>query len=477
LREGFPRAEVEARVLPAGHAQADLAIRVDRGDRVRIKDVLFEGQLGLPVERLRQTLQATAGRRWFPAIPPLWRGWRRLAPYTAGRIDADLAALRSLYAAEGYFDAAVGLKRVRIESSRASVIIQADSGPRYQVRDIQVTTPERTISFDPANGRFPIDDFCECVSREQRRAEQQGRHDFRVEMAWEPAPGEKGPAAAAGHRIEPAPQSNAGTILEQGSSGPVRVSARVEPGLAYHLGQLEFRGNHKLRDATLRRAFSLDEGDPLDPEKLRRSLRRLNQTGLIETLSEADVEARWLEDQSVDLTISVREAKRGRWSISGPLGPVSLFGPLRLSIESRLPAWGRDLFELSTYFVAAGILSYTDPLAAILTGNKTTLWQPFVAVRRPLLPGQWASGFLWSPSVDWKQSLAYSGILRGRAAASQVLAPAAGGLLLEVPVFRGQAPTTGALQHGAVLCQPNTSLLGRLRTAGRVALTLLAGAP
>ena len=37
------------------------------------------------------------------------------------------------------------------------------------------------------------------------------------------------------------------------------------------------------------------------------------------------------------------------WLLSGPVGPMSVAGPLQFAIGSRLPSWGQGIFEMATY--------------------------------------------------------------------------------------------------------------------------------
>jgi Surface antigen variable number repeat len=77
-------------------------------------------------------------------------------------------------------------------------------------------------------------------------------------------------------------------------------------GFPNRVRSITFRGNHHLSDLTLRKVLVLSEGEWFDRSLLRRSLIRLNLTGLIHPLSELDVEVQPDSVQhEVDLVISV----------------------------------------------------------------------------------------------------------------------------------------------------------------------------
>jgi hypothetical protein len=520
VSDGFPEAHVETRLIAAGAGQADVEVRVERGPKVSFGRVDLEGVPGLDTAQLRQALKATAPRRWLPGIAGVWKGWVRPAPYSLARIESDLAALRALYIAQGYLAATVGLAEVRIEGNRADVEIQVDAGPRYRIEKASIETPQHSLSV-AASRREIVPRLCGCLLGERAKAEREGRLDFNVRLEWEPldAPptrldenndldvkdpnGLRHDRRRARHAVPlqrrnrvlaqtptPAPAAPGSRAVPEAayvaarsrSQGPrmdrqVKLVARVEPGPQYRVGRIDFRGNNTLRDSTLRRALVIQEGDWLDPRAIRASLARLNEFEALEPLSETDVRARPSWDNTVDLTISVDERKHGRWSMSGPLGPVSWFGPLRFAVDSRLPPWGRGILDLSTWLVTFGVVSYTDPVMTILTGDTTMLWQPFAALRRPLLPGQeTTSGFLLSPSLGWREHLIHAGVLHARARAGRALG-SAGYSPAPLAATMGRREQDGSMvdQPGIFLCKPRKPRLDWLRSGTRLLWDLTMG--
>ena len=81
------------------------------------------------------------------------------------------------------------------------------------------------------------------------------------------------------------------------------------------------------------------ERDLLDVRQLRRSLARINDIGVFEPLTLADITiARRDDGVTADLTIPLRERKRRWWSVSGPMLPG--IAMLQASVSSRLPHGG-----------------------------------------------------------------------------------------------------------------------------------------
>ena len=157
---------------------------------------------------------------------------------------------------------------------------------------------------------------------------------------------------------------------------------------------INFTGHSGINDSTLRRAMTIYERDLLDVGQLRRSLARINDIGVFEPLTLADISvARRDDGVTADLTIPLRERKRRWWSVSGPMFPG--IGMLRASLSSRLPPWGRGVFEATTYFVSLNVAGFA---------------KPFLALQRPVIPGQeLLSGFAVSPALSPRAMLMHYG--------------------------------------------------------------------
>jgi len=208
----------------------------------------------------------------------------------------------------------------------------------------QSPAPLREVRF---SGPSAVDELCAYLLDLRRSAEAQGRLDFTAE------------------------------VESAGTGGPLDLTARIGVGSAYAVGRITFTGHSGINDSTLRRALTIYERDLLDVGQLRRSLARINDIGVFEPLTLADIRvARQDDGVTADLTIPLRGRKRRWWSVSGPVFPV--IGTLRASLSSRLPPWGRGVFEATTYFVSLNVAGFATP---------------FLALQRPVIPGQeWLRG-------------------------------------------------------------------------------------
>jgi hypothetical protein len=272
-------------------------------------------------------------------------------------------------------------------------------------------------------GPAAVDALCASLLDLRDSAEAQGRLDFTAEVT----------SAAA--------------------DGPVELTARIWAGTAHVVGRIDFAGHTAINDSTLRRAMKIYERDRLDVRQLRRSLQRINDIGVFEPLTLADIGiARRDDGVTADLTIALRERKRRWWSISGPVFPG--IGWLQAAVASRLPPWGRGVFEAATYFVSLNMAGFA---------------KPFLALQRPVIPGQeLLSGFSLSPALSPLAMARHYGLAH--------LAHRVGPMLdghgndpLAVPL------TSAGVEAAPLVCVPPKARFWWLRSGARVAAKVALG--
>ena len=273
-------------------------------------------------------------------------------------------------------------------------------------------------------GPSAVDSLCACLLDLRRSAEAEGRLDFTAE------------------------------VESANADRPADLTARVWAGSTHAVGRINFTGHSGINDSTLRRAMTIYERDLLDVGQLRRSLARINDIGVFEPVTLADISiARRDDGVTADLTIPLRERKRRWWSVSGPMIPG--IGTWQASLSSRLPPWGRDVFEAATYFVSL---------------NVTGFARPFLALQRPLIPGQeLLSGFAVSPALSPRAMLRHYGLTH-LAHRIEPMLDDHGSDPLAVPVT-----SAGPLEAEPLICVPAKARLWWLRRGAIVASKIALG--
>jgi len=447
---GYPEARVSARLVPCAGGRADLEIQIDRGPRIDIAAVDFSGELGMKASDLSRVLRVTKSKTLLPGVPGIWRGIRLHRGYSREAVQIDAANLRSYYYKRGYFDAEIRGQVLSIHEGKARIGFAVQPGPRYTIRNFHLLGPdgERRIQA-PGDARFPMATACAVLLEERRKAERAGVLDFSAHIE-----------------------------LHQTHGGPgnphkwADALAVVRPGPSYRAGRIEFRGNHAFSDATIRRMLLLNEGDPLDPMLLRRTIARLNQTGLFEPLAETSVLVNTPPGSDrADLTICVREKKMRSWFVSGPVGPIGIAGLLQAAVGTRLPGWGQGMVDLSTWTISANVVLFPKSMAGLLPWLPRHRFARMLMVHRPILPGQgFLSGFSVAPQLGWRGVVAGYGVSQFRDLVSGLaqtnrsfaealpvaITPGGGSLYCEVPKTKldWMRQITGPAMHLALSVVP-----------------------
>lgn len=398
-----------------------------------------------------------------PAFEPdaLKKVMRRRPLYDTRAVEADLARLRSFYFSQGYFDARVGVGSVTVDGADAILTLEVQSGPKYAVRHLEIdgiNDDEREATATYSSGDFQVDTLCTRVFEARRIAESQGRLDFAVELEISHA---DGPA------------------LPDTGRGWVDITARVRTGSAYTVGRIGFSGHRRINESTLRRAMVLQERSPFDVGKLRASLERLNRSGLLEPLAPGNVEIRKNPGTlTADLTLAVGERPGRRWSLSGPLGPSPL-GWLEATISSRLPPWGRGIFEASTYYLTLSATGFSNPLIRLLPIRVRPSPPVLLVLERPYLPGQaLSSGFAFSPQLSAQRLLAGYGLTHlDRIAQAALIGEPPDSSDLLIPISGRHSSGVGGLSEEAsfLICNAPARSHQRLRRGAALAAGLVLG--
>ena len=352
--------------LPGGEPDTPEAKRTVRVVEVRVEP----STPGINTDA-HKALRSTKSRTLLPGIPGLWSGWRLRPDYNPDAVRSDLANLRSFYFQRGYFDAHVTAGPVKIADGKARIVFEVQSGPRYAFHRFSLIGADGVREIQPQpDGGFPAQRVCRALFEERHKAERAGVLDFRaaIDAGW--------------------------------------ATVTVQRGPAYQIGRIEFRGNHMFRDSTIRRSLLLDEGEPLDRTLVRKSLAALNRAGLFTPLN---------DNNQANVTIRLQERKMRHWFLSGPVGPMSVAGPLQFAIGSRLPPWGRRAFELATCSASVNFMLFPKPLGSLLPFLPNKRFIMLLTVERPSLPGQrLVSGFTIAPQFGWQGLAASYGMSQTR---------------------------------------------------------------
>lgn len=256
-------------------------VEIQEGDRVKVRQVVFEGNDAFADKKLRKRIRTTRKTLF------------RSGEYKREKIEEDKAALVAFYQSQGYRDAeVVGDTAVYTEDKRGLILtFSINEGPVYKYG-----------TFTWANQRLFSE---EELSRKLRveSGEKYNRSDFDRSMAEIGSMYyDKGYIYATVNPVETVKDSHI-----------VDVKLEVSEGSEFKVNQIYVTGNTKTKEKVIRREFTLYPGETFDVSKLRRSIREVT---ILNYFASVVPDVLPISDNLVDLYINVEEKSTDQANVS-----------------------------------------------------------------------------------------------------------------------------------------------------------------
>lgn len=132
-KDGFYNTKVNIRTIPdtAGNHTVDMRIGIDRGKKIKIRDINFEGNELFTDARLRRTMKNTKERNFF-------RVWKA-SKFIPEKYKEDLTSVLNKYKEKGHRDARIISDTVIFNANRndLTINIRVEEGRKYYFGDIK----------------------------------------------------------------------------------------------------------------------------------------------------------------------------------------------------------------------------------------------------------------------------------------------------------------------------------------------------
>lgn len=295
IEKGFPDVYVDYRIQrdqETGYAIVNYDI--DEGGKVRIKEIVFEGNEAFSDKELRKQLETSEHG---------WLSWL----IGSGRFDErmfkeDLKLLRKFYRDNGYLDCEVDESLISIdfiESDEISISITVDEGQLYYLGEFSVenatiyTTDEllgavRLETGDPFSPQG-VDDAANAI-RDYYTSN--GYLDTNV-------------------RAERVPNME---------TRQIDIIFRVRESEKFYVESIKVEGNTKSKARVIIRELALSPGDVFDRKRMDISKARLENTGFFEEVV-MNPEPTNIPGRK-DLSVTVREGRTGSFTFGAGFGSI-----------------------------------------------------------------------------------------------------------------------------------------------------------
>ena len=356
-QEGYTDARVEAtlREVAGGVKLVDLRFNITEGPRVRIIEIVFDGNNALSDTELRRKMKENKS-------PSKMLFWTDGTAYREEKFADDAEAVSEFYKNEGYAGVQVGAPQVEtIDTSDdgrtrwVRLRVPIEEGRKFSVGTIEITGNQalrtegiRQFITLKEGDVFSLEKLRKSFEKLKEMYGAFGYYQWTPDTEMKP----RGIDMETGKPIgeeEPPP------IMD--------LTVKMNEGKQFFVNRITFTGNHTTHDAVIRRELRVAEGAVFNGEALKGSIRRLNQLGYFKPLegneNEMEVKPTPDTDDRVDITLKVQEQNRNQLAFGAGMSQFEgVFGQLSYQTSNFL---GRG--ETASVYLQKGALAQQYRLA------------------------------------------------------------------------------------------------------------------
>ena len=314
-KEGFLNVKVtiDTKSDTAAVNNQKMLISVDRGERVKVRSISFEGNEVYKPKKLRKKFKKT--KLELPG-----RFWKR-SKYIAADYDEDIKEFLDFYKEKGYRDARIVSDSIIVDDNKIDVVIKLQEGDKYYFGDVDFigNSVYSDAQLRRVLGIKPGDTYNGVLLR--KRIADQTKPD--------------------GEDLTNLYQNN-GYLFS--SINPVEVSAandtinfeiRITEGKPAYFNRISVRGNDRTNDHVIYREIRTRPGELYSKDKVVRSVRELGQLGFFDAeqispdFKDVDPNA-----GTVDIEYGLVERGASQIELQGGYGGGGFIGTLGLSFNN-----------------------------------------------------------------------------------------------------------------------------------------------
>ena len=339
---GFSQAEINYTVdINKDNFKAKVQFNVTEGKKVRIKDILVEGNKSFPRKRILKLLKTKSA--WL---------------FNAGVLKdevlkEDVDRIKAFYRKNGFADVAVE-EQVNPDAKKSYflyITIKIQEGKKYLVGNVSLEGNK-----DLATKEI-LSKLKECVPGKVYSESAMKQDISSIQSLYF----DRGYISA---QVQEATSVNSYT-------GRVDITYKILENEIAYVDKIKIKGNVKTRDVVIRRELRIHPGERFDGDKLRRSKERLQNLGFFEDIS-YDTEDTQSPNKK-DLVVDVKESKTGSFSFGGGYSTVEQFVGFA-EIEQKNFDW-----KNFPYFTGAGQdLKLRASIGNLTNGFELSFTNPWV---------------------------------------------------------------------------------------------------
>jgi outer membrane protein insertion porin family len=326
-QEGYADTRVEPtlREVAGGVKLVDLRFNITEGPRIRIREILFDGNTAVGDGELRRKMKENKS-------PSTLLFWTDGTAFREEKFADDATAVSEYYKNEGYAGVQIGAPQVETldtsDDGRTRWVrlrVPVEEGPQYRVGNIEITGNDalrtegiRSFIKLEEGDVFSLETLRKGFEKLKELYGAFGYYQWTPDTELRP----RGIDLDTGKPIGPDPPP---PIMD--------ITVKMNEGKQFFVNRITFTGNHTTHDAVIRRELRVAEGAVFNGEALKGSIRRLNQLGYFKPLEGTEAEMNVTPtagtDDRVDITLKVQEQNRNQLAFGAGISQFEgVFGQL-----------------------------------------------------------------------------------------------------------------------------------------------------
>lgn len=289
--KNYHNVEVTHAITPLDNNQADLELNIEEGEKIRIEQIVFEGNADVTDKRLKKLIKTSEASMfsWITSAGEL----------NQEVLNQDVGQIMAYYNNNGYIQAKVADPVVEYLPEGIRVTFKIEEGPRYEVGSV-------TVSGELVR---PAEELVEklSISKEDYFSREIVRND--VLMLTDLYSDEGYAYAEISPRVVPHPDTLKVDVDYVATRGPLVTFEKIV-----------IAGNTKTRDKVIRRELEIYEQELYNGVKLKKGVRNLFRLDYFEDVK-VDTTKGSSEDSMV-LKVEVAEKPTGAFTFGGGYSSV-----------------------------------------------------------------------------------------------------------------------------------------------------------
>ena len=287
--KNYHNVNVSYRIEPQKNNQADVEYKIDEGNKILIKKILFTGNAAFKDSQLKKEITTSEKNilSWFTSAGDL----------NQEILNQDSGRLAAFYHNNGYIRARVGEPQVEFEEDGIVITFKVSEGPRFKVGKVDLT----------GDLILPKDELMKKIKIAQEPF--YNRETLRSDVL----------AITDIYTGEGYAYADVSPKVDQDSEKLVaNITFQVDRGKQVYFERIQISGNTKTRDKVIRRELRVYEEELYGGQRLKRGIRNLNRLDYFQNVK-VDT-AKGSADDRMKMNVEVTEKSTGAFTFGAGYG-------------------------------------------------------------------------------------------------------------------------------------------------------------